>query len=526
MRTFSRLGILAATILAGVSCSDDTDLATSATGGGNNSTTSSGASGGMGSGGMGAGATGGNGSGGQGGSVAQELKAFPSAYGAGAYITGGRGGTVIPVTRLDDARNDDDSPVEGTLRYALTQRFPRTVVFRVSGTIVVGDTNGDGVLDDGDSTYPGMISIDSPDMSDLTVAGQTAPEGGISIRGHIWLAGPSNIVWRYVRIRKNAQDGSLFDAFVGRAPQDIVMDHISVAYGTDEGLTITDAGAQTGITMQNCLIAASKTGSIIGNVAADGVEASVHNNFFTQTSHRFPNVAGGGRFDVINNLTYNWDDRLVSVHNAALVNHIANAYVEGAETLPRAPYDTNLGKINVSSDNYEQARIYSAGNFISQVLTDPNADDWSLWTTFPTIPGLPNGSPAPMSHKVSTPYELLGSKLTIRSVGDIQSDLPDEVGAFRTLDENGAIVVYRDSLDEQYIGDYRNDTGPTHTLDQSTFTYPNLPSNSPYPDGDADGMPDAWETANGFDPNVDDSAGDADGDGYTNLEEFLNLVDA
>lgn len=76
------------------------------------------------------------------------LKAFPSAYGAGAYVTtGGRGGRVIAVTRLDDARGADNEPVPGTLRYALTRREPRTVVFRVSGTIVLGDTDGDGLAD-------------------------------------------------------------------------------------------------------------------------------------------------------------------------------------------------------------------------------------------------------------------------------------------------------------------------------------------------------------------------------------------
>ena len=93
------------------------------------------------------------------GSSAEEregLKAFPGAFGAGASITGGRGGKVIAVTRLDDAEDENGKPREGTLRYAVTREFPRTVIFRVSGTIVIGDTDGDGEIDR-DTKFPSYL---------------------------------------------------------------------------------------------------------------------------------------------------------------------------------------------------------------------------------------------------------------------------------------------------------------------------------------------------------------------------------
>ncbi len=460
--------------------------------------------------------------------IAEELKAFPGAFGAGAVITGGRGGQVIPVTRLDDAFDGDGQPMEGTLRFALTRPVPRTVVFRVSGSIIIGDTDGDGVVDS-DARFPTMLYVSGEELSDLTVAGQTAPEGGITIVGYLYGGGASNMIWRYIRVRKPSSSGEFgFSAVNFDGSDDVVFDHLSVAYGSNESLNLGPRQAEglSRSSVQYNLIGLGNASTILGRITDGDTDQSVsfHHNFLSQLTHRTPNVAGNADAEVINNLVYNWAFRLVNVHNGARVNHIANAYVAGPWT-PSSDLLRVANKIHTGTEGVLDARIYTAGNFITDVLTDPSADNWPSWRIFVTAGGFAQNDPAPAALQADSMFPLLGVPVTIRTAEDVRMHLPDEVGAFRTLDENGRVVTFRDSLDTGYIDDYRNGTGATSAIDPDTFVYPDLPDNAPYADGDGDGMPDAWEMANGFDPETDDSAEDADDDGYTNLEEFLNLVD-
>ena len=295
----------------------------------------------------------------------QELKAFPTAFGAGANVTGGRGGQVIQVTRLDDARDGDGDPVEGTLRYALTRRFPRTIVFRVSGTIVLGDLDGDGVMD-GDGR-PDLLALESDEFSDLTVAGQTAPEGGITIKGALYFSRVNNAIWRYVRIRQSeTEETSSFAAFTSRSGSGIILDHVSSAYGGQQAASITnfaDGPEQSGATLQFSLLALSKNGSIMGAVGGPNGTTTVHNNLYTPLTHRVPNLAGAQSFEVVNNITYDWRFRLLNVHDVQDVNHIANAYIAGPGT------GTNLAtvghKVHLGIEGAEDAKIYTADNRIS-----------------------------------------------------------------------------------------------------------------------------------------------------------------
>ncbi len=459
------------------------------------------------------------------------LKAFPSAYGAGAYVTtGGRGGRVIAVTRLDDARDADNQPVPGTLRYALSRQAPRTVVFRVSGTIVIGDTDGDGLADG--SRMLVLEGSPTRDYSHLTVAGQTAPAGGVTIKGHIYMDQVQNMIWRYVRVRHEV-DFSEFDAMTINNTRHVVLDHLSVSYGSDEGTSVTNntnaAYPSDGVSIQYCLFAENKTGHILGaiNPVTMGGEMSYHNNFTANTTHRFPNTAGDGSYEVINNLVYNWKFRLLNVVHSPRLNHINNYYKVGGAIRSfygdAGDYGDVLHKMNLSVAS--TASIYTAGNHITGFLTDPEADNWPSWRIFVTANGHTKNDTVPTELQAKAPHPMLGDAIRIRTAQAISEELPDSVGAFRTLGADGAVVVYRDAVDEKHIDAYRNDTGGVFSYASDPFVYPVLPSNTPYADTDADGMPDAWESANGFDPALDDSAADADLDGYTNLEEFLNLVD-
>ena len=100
--------------------------------------------------------------------VAASVPAFPGAEGFGAQATGGRGGTVIAVTNLNDSG-------PGSLRAALEDKARRTVVFRVSGNIPLKSN----------------LTLRN---GDITIAGQTSPGGGVCIQNYaLDFAGANNV---------------------------------------------------------------------------------------------------------------------------------------------------------------------------------------------------------------------------------------------------------------------------------------------------------------------------------------------
>src|SRR4051812_19784779 len=111
----------------------------------------------------------------RGASSAPSLPAFPGAEGFGATTPGGRGGKVLFVTTLDDSG-------PGSFRAACEADGPRTVIFRVSGTIVLKKA----------------ITVQHPY---LTVAGQTAPGDGICLRGDTFGVATHDVIVRYLRGR-------------------------------------------------------------------------------------------------------------------------------------------------------------------------------------------------------------------------------------------------------------------------------------------------------------------------------------
>lgn len=439
----------------------------------------------------------------------QELKAFPTAYGAGAYTTGGRGRAVFKVTSLENGG-------PGSLRQALADANAAgggIIVFDVSGTIE-------------------LTSWLTLSGENVTIAGQTAPQGGITITGTRFRAErANNFIMRYIRIRPNYTGE---DAFEWISCHDVIVDHVSVTWGGDEAFSTRAYSGEPvyNFTLQRMLIAESKTGSLFGDSTNPSLarDLSFHRSLFFNISHRVPNINASGRADVINNVTWDWQARLTFVNGDSQLNHLNNFYGMGVRS--------SLGRSrNTASTSYNHA-IYSAGNFIDKgIFSDTSVDNRTLWVEFNRGA---QDAPLQAENFVAEPYPLLGAELPVLGAQAAFNDVIADVGANRYIGDDGRVVVAWDAIDDEYLAIIQGGEGAhdPYENDPETFTsearyvdFHASVSSTPLAtrpldyDADNDGMADTWETANGLDPSVDDSALDLDGDGYTNIEEFINTVD-
>ncbi len=426
------------------------------------------------------------------------VPAFPGAEGYGSLTCGGRGGKVIAVTNLNDSG-------PGSLRAACEAKGPRIVVFRVSGTI------------DADV----KISNDF-----ITIAGQNAPGDGITLKG-ILTVSANNVIIRYIRVRAEGRG----DAISGRYNKNVIFDHVSASWSSDEVFTIYHG---ENVTIQWCIIAEAcggshKFGGIWGNNPG-----TYHHNLIANNFSRNPRFAsGGGRNDYRNNVTYNWKiqsayggekqqpTRASSNHekNKTMshfsINMVANYFKPGPGTQPDlrtricSPWSRNgaadygrwyvadnvmVGSPEVTADNWK-------GVFPKDEDTDVDLD---------AIPGL----------KLDKPIEFMPI-----------NQQTAEAAYQSVLEHAGCSLPKRDVIDVGIIEDVRNGTG---TKGDNGFVsnpkiaggWPELKSTPAPADSDHDGMPDAWEAKVGLDSSdVSDASQDKDNDGYTNIEEYLNGTD-
>src|SRR5699024_5250876 len=248
--------------------------------------------------------------------------AFPGAEGFGAYAEGGRGGRVLHVTNLNDEG-------KGSLRWAVEQEGPRIVVFDVSGTITLDDD----------------LSIDDPY---ITIAGQTAPGDGIALRDGLFEIETHDVVIRYLRVRLGDQgDGG--DAISVQSGHDIIVDHCSASWSTDEALSASAAEPDlTNITVQWCFITEALNaeshgyGSLIRGTG--GARYSFHHNLYAHTRGRNPRPGNYDRnyheedqerlwLDFRNNVIYNWGGSYAGYNadskSVTRMNYVGNFLIPG-----------------------------------------------------------------------------------------------------------------------------------------------------------------------------------------------------
>ncbi|MBD3289053.1 hypothetical protein GF337_09635, partial [candidate division KSB1 bacterium] len=280
------------------------------------------------------------------------IPAFPGAEGFGSTTSGGRGGQVLFVTNLND-----NGP--GSLREACNTSGPRIVIFRVSGTIELEST----------------LLISEPY---ITIAGQTAPGGGISLKNYPLYIATHDVVVRYLRCRHGDASGNIGDAVSVNKARNVIIDHCSTSWSVDETLSITHSDS---ITVQWCFITESLNNSVhskgahgYGGIVAyieDG-KVSQHHNLWAHHNSRNPRPGStkdrslpGLVFDFRNNLIYNWGKKAgysVSSDPVIKMNYIGNYLKSGPST-----------QSNVINEAYESGsrltHIYIENNQINDTVS-------------------------------------------------------------------------------------------------------------------------------------------------------------
>lgn len=413
---------------------------------------------------------------------AQQL-AFPGAEGFGRFTSGGRGGKVIAVTNLNDSG-------PGSLRAAIAAAGARTVVFRLSGTIA-------------------LQSAVRVENDSLTIAGQTAPGEGICLRDYPLIIAADHVIIRHLRIRLGDVHKLQEDAVSCIGQKNIIIDHCSLSWGIDEVASFYDNETAT---VQWCLISESLNASFHkkGKHGYGGIwggrGASFHHNLLAHHSNRNPRFNGSrthgepGRevVDFRNNVIYNWGENSAYGGEAGNQNVVANYFKFGPAT--------GATKNRIVEPYDDKGRWYVADNFVHG-FPEITADNWAGGVQGKFWQDGRVDSPAACApittHTAERAYELV-------------------------LAHAGATLPKRDAIDARIIAEVRNGTatfGNAGIIDSQAEVggWPALQSAPAPVDEDGDGMADAWEISNGLDPsNPADRNADFNGDGYTNLEKYLN----
>jgi hypothetical protein len=438
-----------------------------------------------------------------------DIPAFPGAWGGGMYSFGGRGGKVYVVTSLEDAG-------PGTFREACNAIGPRIVAFNVAGTIHLKN----------------RIRIRAPY---ITIAGQTAPGDGICIRGATVCVDTHDVVIRHLRFRRGETNVANRDDSLGGNPiGNIIIDHVSASWGLDENLSMyrhmykpKDSDKELKLPTVNITIQWSISsealdtynhsfGSTIG-----GHNSTFHHNLWACNAGRNPSIGMDGDFTFLNNVLYSWRHRTVDGGDQKSKYNIINNYYKPGPATPDKAIRYRIirpdGRRWPDKTSPRQwGRAYVAGNVFdgNKAVTKDN------WAGGVQIDG--DEDPAVILPRVRVDKPFPMAKVPIQAAVEVYDSVLEYAGATRPN---------RDAVDRRIIEQVRKGTVTAEarrgiiTDVKQVGDYPEY-KGEPVKDTDGDGMPDDWELKYGLNPNDPaDAAKDCNGDGYTNIEKYINGLD-
>ncbi|MEY4816922.1 MAG: hypothetical protein RLZZ162_3995 [Verrucomicrobiota bacterium] len=434
--------------------------------------------------------------------LAAELPAFPGAEGFGRIARGGRGGDVYHVTNLADSG-------PGSLREGIVSGAgPRTIVFEVSGTIL-------------------LKSALRIERSFLTIAGQTAPGDGITVRDFsVQMKNVTDVVVRYLRLRlgdenKTAESKGADDTLVTDDIDRVILDHCSLSWAIDGTHDLRRGG---NFTLQWCIISEALNQSLHSRGKPHAMAASyrdlsgnitLHHNLIATCRDRHPSLGSATKgpqhvVDFRNNVIYNWASPGTANFCDHFINCINNVWRPGPTT--------DLAKLPIAMKGTlpDLARGYMSGNVFEQRddLTRDNyaALDFKRWLK----PYGNYGYAGTLADWKATAAPDLGAALP--------ETQPAAEAATLVLARAGA-SLRRDAIDARVVDDVRQRRGKVIDSQKEVGGWTTHRSLPPPLDTDRDGMPDAWELAHGLDPkNPADRTQSAEANGYTHLERYLNSL--
>jgi pectate lyase len=443
-------------------------------------------------------------------SQTSQIPAFPGAEGGGAFATGGRCGQIVYVTSLEDNKE-----IKGTLRWAIGQRSPKIIMFKIAGII---DLKSELKISKGD----------------VTIAGQSAPGDGITIKGYPVIIDADNVILRYLRFRMGDENMVQDDALKANGTKNVIIDHCSMSWSTDECASFYD---NENFTLQWSIISESLRNSIhkkgshgFGGIWG-GKNATFHHNLLAHHDSRNPRFNGykrsglgyrslldEDRVDFRNNVIYNWGSNSSYGGESGKYNIVANYFKAGPATKKSV-------KSRITSIDMDQNPEVSPPGFGKYFITDNYVDGYDEvtkdnWKGVHISEGV-----NPEICRVSVPFQ--HGIINTQSAQEAYSNV---------LKFSGASIV-RDAIDKRIVNEvkegtytYTGSNGSTNGIIDSQKDVGGWPvysfkSTEIKPDTDGDGMPDWWENKHKL--NKKDAS---DGNlftldkNYTNIEIYLNQI--